>query len=42
MSRLALAAFLQSARVMKDNGSFSFVTKMAPIKDLRDAFKAGG
>jgi 2-methylisocitrate lyase-like PEP mutase family enzyme len=42
MSRFALAAFLQSAREMKDNGSFSFVTKMAPIKELRDGFKAGG
>jgi 2-methylisocitrate lyase-like PEP mutase family enzyme len=42
MSRFALAAFLQSAREMKDKGSFSFVTKMAPIKELRDGFKAGG
>jgi 2-methylisocitrate lyase-like PEP mutase family enzyme len=42
MSRCALAAFLQSAREMKDNGSFTFVTKMAPIKELRDGFKAGG
>jgi 2-methylisocitrate lyase-like PEP mutase family enzyme len=42
MSRFALAAFLQSAREMKDNGSFSFVTAMAPIRDIRDAFAAGG
>jgi 2-methylisocitrate lyase-like PEP mutase family enzyme len=42
MSRFALAAFLQSAREMKDNGSFSFVTKMAPIRELRDGFVAGG
>ena len=42
MSRFALAAFLQSAREMKENGSFSFVTKMAPIKELRDGFAAGG
>jgi 2-methylisocitrate lyase-like PEP mutase family enzyme len=42
MSRFALAAFLQSAREMKDKGSFSFVTKMAPIKELRDAFAADG
>jgi hypothetical protein len=42
MSRFALAAFLQSAREMKDNGAFTFVTKMAPIKELRDGFAAGG
>src|ERR1700710_3099686 len=42
MSRFALAAFLQSAREMKDKGSFSFITQMAPVKDLRDGFKAGG
>ncbi len=42
MSRFALAAFLQSAREMKENGSFSFVTGMAPIKDIRDTFAAGG
>src|ERR1700716_2229169 len=38
MSRFALAAFLQSAREMKDKGSFTYVREMAPIKDLRDAF----
>ena len=42
LSRLALAAFMKGAREMKDKGSFSFVTKMAPIKELRDAFAAGG
>jgi 2-methylisocitrate lyase-like PEP mutase family enzyme len=42
MSRFALAAFLQSAREMKDRGAFSFVTKMAAIKELRDGFVAGG
>jgi 2-methylisocitrate lyase-like PEP mutase family enzyme len=41
MSRFALAAFLQSAREMKDKASFSFVTKMAPIKELRDGFAKG-
>src|SRR5438105_1771457 len=40
MSRLALAAFLKSAREMKDRGSFTFVREMAPIKDIRDAFAA--
>jgi 2-methylisocitrate lyase-like PEP mutase family enzyme len=41
MSRFALAAFLQSAREMKHNGAFTFVTGMAPIKELRDGFAAG-
>ncbi len=40
MSRFALAAFLQSAREMKDKGSFTYVREMAPIKQLRDAFAA--
>ncbi|MEK9284246.1 isocitrate lyase/phosphoenolpyruvate mutase family protein [Bradyrhizobium sp. ISRA442] len=38
MSRYALAAFLRSAREMKENGSFTFVREMAPIKELREAF----
>ncbi|WP_035663512.1 oxaloacetate decarboxylase [Bradyrhizobium sp. Ec3.3] len=40
MSRFALAAFLRSAREMKENGSFTYVREMAPIKELRDAFAA--
>jgi 2-methylisocitrate lyase-like PEP mutase family enzyme len=40
MSRFALAAFLRSAREMKENGSFTYVSEMAPIKELRDAFAA--
>jgi 2-methylisocitrate lyase-like PEP mutase family enzyme len=40
MSRFALAAFLRSAREMKDKGSFTYVREMAPIKELRDAFAA--
>ena len=40
MSRFALAAFLHSAREMKDTGSFTFVREMAPIQDLRQAFAA--
>jgi 2-methylisocitrate lyase-like PEP mutase family enzyme len=40
MSRFSLAAFLQSAREMKDRGSFTYVKEMVPIKDLRDAFAA--
>ena len=38
LSRVALAAFLRCAREMKDNGSFTYVPDMAPIKELRDAF----
>ena len=40
LSRVALAAFLRCAREMKENGSFTFVPEMAPIKKLRDAFAA--
>ena len=42
MSRVALAAFLQSAREMKDKGSFGFVTGMAAVKELREGFVRGG
>ncbi|MBR0718345.1 oxaloacetate decarboxylase [Bradyrhizobium liaoningense] len=38
MSRLALAAFLRSAREMKDNGSFTYIREMAGIAELRGAF----
>ncbi|OPY93982.1 2-methylisocitrate lyase [Bradyrhizobium sacchari] len=38
MARYALAAFLKSAHEMKENGSFTFVREMAPIKQVRDAF----
>jgi 2-methylisocitrate lyase-like PEP mutase family enzyme len=41
MSRFALAAFLKSAREMKDQGSFTYVREMAPIKDLWEAFARG-
>ncbi|HEX9214405.1 MAG TPA: isocitrate lyase/phosphoenolpyruvate mutase family protein [Bradyrhizobium sp.] len=40
MSRFALAAFLRSAREMKESGTFTYVSEMAPIKELRDAFAA--
>ncbi|MCP3465212.1 oxaloacetate decarboxylase [Bradyrhizobium sp. CCGUVB23] len=40
MSRFALAAFLRSAREMKEKGAFTYVREMAPIKELRDAFAA--
>ncbi|XSC48138.1 isocitrate lyase/PEP mutase family protein [Bradyrhizobium sp. RDT10] len=39
MARYALAAFLRSAREMKDHGAFTYVREMAPIKEVRAAFK---
>ena len=40
MERHALAAFLRSAREMKDRGAFTFVRDMAPVKEVREAFAA--
>ncbi|QOZ33400.1 oxaloacetate decarboxylase [Bradyrhizobium sp. CCBAU 53421] len=40
MQRHALAAFLRAAREMKDQGAFSFVRDMAPVKEVRDMFAA--
>ncbi|WP_375775533.1 oxaloacetate decarboxylase [Bradyrhizobium sp. ma5] len=40
MERHALAAFLRCAREMKDQGAFSFVRDMAPVKEVREAFAA--
>ena len=40
LSRVALAAFLACAREMKDHGSFTYMPKMATIKELRGAFAA--
>jgi 2-methylisocitrate lyase-like PEP mutase family enzyme len=40
MERYALAAFLKCAREMKDEGAFTFVREMAPIKEIRAAFTA--
>ncbi|WP_440641274.1 isocitrate lyase/PEP mutase family protein [Bradyrhizobium sp. PUT101] len=40
MSRYALAAFLNSAREMKDKGSFTYVREMAAVGELRAAFAA--
>ena len=39
MERYALAAFLRSAREMKDHGAFTFVREMAPIAEIRAAFR---
>src|SRR4051794_25562165 len=41
MARVALAAFLKCAREMKDQGAFTYVREMAPMKEVRSAFAAG-
>ena len=41
MERYALAAFLKCAREMKDQGSFTYVREMAPVKEVREAFAKG-
>ncbi len=38
MARVALAAFLKCAREMKDQGAFTYVREMAPIREVRAAF----
>jgi 2-methylisocitrate lyase-like PEP mutase family enzyme len=38
MQRHALAAFLNCAREMKDQGAFTYVRELAPIKEVRAAF----
>jgi 2-methylisocitrate lyase-like PEP mutase family enzyme len=39
MERYALAGFLKCAREMKDQGAFTFVREMAPIGEIRAAFR---
>jgi hypothetical protein len=34
-----VAAFLKSAREMKDHGAFTYVREMAPIGEIRAAFR---
>lgn len=41
MARVALAAFLKAAREMKDQGAFTYVREMAPMKDVREHFAKG-
>jgi len=41
MARVAMAAFLKCAREMKDQGAFTYVREMAPVKDVREAFVKG-
>jgi hypothetical protein len=38
LSRLALRAFLDGAREMRE-GRFGFVTQMASVKELHEAFR---
>jgi 2-methylisocitrate lyase-like PEP mutase family enzyme len=40
LSRLALAAFLEGAREMKDKGGFTWVRKTVATKDLKAIFQA--
>ena len=39
LSRLALAAFLDGAREMKDKGTFTWVRRTVPSKELKAIFK---
>ena len=39
MARFALAAFLKCAREMKEKGAFTYVREMAPMKEVRAAFR---
>jgi 2-methylisocitrate lyase-like PEP mutase family enzyme len=41
MARYALTNFLNCAREMKDQGSFTYVREMAQMKDVREAFANG-
>jgi 2-methylisocitrate lyase-like PEP mutase family enzyme len=41
MARVAMAAFLKCAHEMKDQGAFTYVREMAPMKDVRVAFAMG-
>lgn len=41
MARVALAAFMKAAREMKDQGAFTYVREMAPVKEVREAFAKG-
>ena len=41
MARVALAAFMKCAREMKDQGAFTYVREMAPVKEVREGFAKG-
>jgi 2-methylisocitrate lyase-like PEP mutase family enzyme len=40
LSRLALAAFLEGAREMKDRGGFTWVRRTVPTRELKAIFTA--
>jgi len=40
LNRLALAAFLEAARAMKDDGSFAWMRRMAGIGPLQKMFSS--
>ena len=42
LSRYALGAFLRCAREMKEQGTFTYVRDIPPIKELREAFRQVG
>ena len=39
--RSSLAGFLKCAREMRDQGTFTYVREMVPMKEVREAFAAG-
>ena len=41
MSRVALAAFVNAAREMREQGGFTFIRDMLPAGELRDFFRGG-
>jgi 2-methylisocitrate lyase-like PEP mutase family enzyme len=41
MARVALAAFLKCAREMKEQGAFTYIREMAPVKEVREGFARG-
>jgi 2-methylisocitrate lyase-like PEP mutase family enzyme len=41
MARVALAAFLKCAREMKEQGAFTSIREMAPVKEVREGFARG-
>jgi 2-methylisocitrate lyase-like PEP mutase family enzyme len=40
LNRVALAAFLEAARAMKDQGSFAWMRRMAPLPQLSELFRS--
>ena len=42
LNRLALAAFIEGARAMKEEGSFAWMQRIADMGAVRKLFAAGG